>query len=316
MPADSAPATRDAAIAGAPVLLPKVRARPWGRWLAAVIVLAVLALLIKAAAGGAIQYDLIPELITNSIVLEGLLNVVILAVAAQAGAIVIGVIVALMRTSENPVVRSVASVYVWLFRGLPVLLQLVLWYNLALVFPRIQIKIPFVDLYLLNEPTNSLMTAFAAALLGLGLNESAYMAEIVRAGLNSVDRGQTEAAQAIGMTPGKIMRRVVLPQAMRVIIPPTGNDFVNMIKGTALASVIGYNDLLHAANNLSSHSLAVVETLLAAAFWYMVVVSVANVGQYYIERKFNASNLHVDKPSLWRTIGSSLRTPPFSRAAR
>jgi len=210
----------------------------------------------------------------------------------------------------------VASVYTWLFRGLPVLLQIVLWYNLALVFPVIKLGLPFTDLNLVNESANVLMTAFTAALLGLGLNESAYMAEIVRAGLNSVDKGQTEAAKSIGMPPGKVLSRIVLPQAMRVIIPPTGNDFINMLKGTSIASVIGFVELIKAANNLSSHNLAVVETLLAAAFWYMVLVSVASVGQYFLERKYNAA----DRPgkntqrALLRRVGRGVTTPPTVRS--
>jgi len=273
-------------------------------------------LLVIALAKGQIDYALVPSMVVEKVMLEGLANTIVLAVVAQAGAVVIGIVVALMRISRNPVARYVASVYTWLFRGLPVLLQIVLWYNLALVFPVIKLGLPFTDLNLVNESANVLMTAFTAALLGLGLNESAYMAEIVRAGLNSVDKGQTEAAKSIGMPPGKVLSRIVLPQAMRVIIPPTGNDFINMLKGTSIASVIGFVELIKAANNLSSHNLAVVETLLAAAFWYMVLVSVASVGQYFLERKYNAA----DRPgkntqrALLRRVGRGVTTPPTVRS--
>lgn len=296
-------------------LLPRVPIRHWGRWVAAAVVLAVLVLLGVAVADGDIAYGLIPALLTQPVILTGLRNTILLALAAQGGAIVIGVVVALMRTSANPVTRWVSWAYVWVFRGLPVLLQILLWYNIALVFPRFTIPIPFTGLYLLDQPANAVMTAFMAALLGLGLNESAYMSEIVRAGLTSVDRGQSEAAKSVGMPPRLVLSRVVLPQAMRVIIPPTGNDFINMLKGTSIASVIGFTELIHAANNLSSRSLAVMETLLAVAVWYMVVVSIANVGQYYLERHYNASTLPTTSgSSLWSRIAGSLRTPPSVRA--
>jgi polar amino acid transport system permease protein len=296
-------------------LLPQVRIRHWGRWVSGLVVLAVLALVFQAVAKGDIDYASIPDLLTQPVIIQGLVSTIVLAVVAQGGAVVLGTVVALMRTSSNPVLRWVSWAYIWVFRGLPVLLQILLWYNIALVFPTFTIPVPFTHAYLLNQPANAVMTGFLAALLGLGLNESAYMAEIVRAGLNSVDRGQTEAAKSIGMPPAKVLSRVVLPQAMRVIIPPTGNDFINMLKGTSIASVIGFTELIHAANALSSRSLAVMETLLAVAFWYMVVVSVANVGQYYLERHYNASNRPTSGGSVWAKVGGSLRRPPFLRTA-
>jgi polar amino acid transport system permease protein len=293
-------------------LLPKVPIRHWGRYVAGVLLLAVLVALGYAVSQGAIEWHAVPGQLTQSVMLEGVRNTIELAVVAQAGAVVIGVLVALMRLSRNPLVRWVAFGYTWLFRGLPVLLQIILWYNIALIFPRIVVPVPFTSLYLINESSNSLVTPFLAALLGLGLNESAYMAEIVRAGIGSVDPGQREAAESIGMTPAKILRRVVLPQAMRVIVPPTGNDFINMIKGTSLASVIGFIEITKAAQNLSSHSLSVVEDLLAAAVWYMVIVTVANVGQYFLERHYNASLRETGRGLTFR-IGRSLRTPPLVR---
>lgn len=291
----------------------------WGRYVSAVVIVAVVAALFIALAQGQIDYAMVPSMIVEDVMLQGLVNTIVLAVAAQVGAVLLGVVIALMRISKNPVAQWVAWIYTWLFRGLPVLLQIVLWYNLALVFPIIRIGIPFTDLNVINESSNVLVTAFTAALLGLGLNESAYMAEIVRAGLSSVDRGQTEAAQSIGMPPLKVLRRIVLPQAMRVIIPPTGNDFINMLKGTSIASVIGFVELIKAANNLSSHNLAVVETLLAAAFWYMVLVSVASVGQYFLERRYSASDRSVGLPraqrTLLRRLGRDLAVPPTVRSA-
>ncbi|WP_186382389.1 amino acid ABC transporter permease [Amycolatopsis rhizosphaerae] len=307
MPETELSAPTGGTVAGA--VLPIVRRRHWGRWISAVMILALLAGLGLLLARAKIAYDQVPAFLWYRVMLTGLLNTVVLAVVAQAVAIVLGVVVALLRRSANPVARVVAAVYVWLFRGLPVLLQILIWFNLALVFEFVSIPLPFGG-YLVHEPTNVLVSAFVAALLGLALNESAYMAEIVRAGLGSVDAGQVEAAKAIGMTPAAALRRVVLPQAMRVIIPPTGNDFINMLKGTSMASVIGVTELIHAANNISSNNLLVMETLLAAAIWYMVVVTVASVGQHYLERAFGADA----RTGAWSRVGRALRAVPLRRA--
>jgi polar amino acid transport system permease protein len=293
--------------------LPIVRLRHWGRWISGAVVLGLLALLGVALAQAQIDYGSVPEFLWYRVVLVGLLNTVLLAVIAQGSAIVIGVVIALMRRSVNPVARWFAAAYIWLFRGLPVLLQILIWYNLALVFTYISIPLPFGG-YLLHEQTNVLVTAFVAALLGLALNESAYMAEIVRAGLNSVDGGQAEAAKSIGMGPLLTLRRVVLPQAMRVIIPPTGNDFINMLKGTSIASVIGVTELIHAANNISSNNLLVMETLLAAAIWYMVVVTIAGIGQHYLERSFGAADRVGSAGGAWSRAARALRTAPTVRS--
>ncbi|HEV7980627.1 amino acid ABC transporter permease [Amycolatopsis sp.] len=291
--------------------LPIVRLRHWGRWVSAVVILALLGALGVALSQAQIDYPSVPEFLWYRVMLVGLFNTVLLAVIAQASAIVIGIVIALMRRSANPVARVFAAVYIWLFRGLPVLLQILIWYNLALVFEFISIPLPFGG-FLIHEQTNVLVSAFTAALLGLALNESAYMAEIVRAGLNSVDSGQTEAAKSIGMTPASTLRRVVLPQAMRVIIPPTGNDFINMLKGTSMASVIGVTELIHASNNIASNNLKVMETLLAAAIWYMVVVTIAGIGQHYLERAFGASD-RIPTSGPWTRAALALRTAPLLR---
>jgi polar amino acid transport system permease protein len=294
----------------APETLPIVRLRHWGRWVSAIVIVALLAGLFLALTKARIDWALVPDFVVYRVMIIGLVNTVVLAVIAQAIAIAIGIVVALMRRSANPVAKWFATGYIWLFRGLPVLLQILIWYNLALVFPRISIPLPFGG-SLLDEPTNVLVSAFTAALLGLALNESAYMAEIVRAGLNSVDGGQTEAAKSIGMSPNLTLRRVVLPQAMRVIIPPTGNDFIDMLKGTSIASVIGVTELLHASNNISSHNLLVMETLFAAAIWYMVVVTIAGIGQHYLERTFGAA-----ERSVAAQAAKALRAFPLTRGAR
>ena len=299
-------------------LLPQVRLKHWGRWVSAVVIVVVLVALVYGASQGDIAYGDIPYYLVSPIILQGLVGTIVLAVVAQVSAVVIGVVIALMRISKNPVAQAFAAGYTWLFRGLPVLLQILLWYNLALIFPRLTVGVPFTDVVFLDVSTNDVMTTFVAAFLGLALNESAYMAEIVRAGLKSVDRGQIEAAQSIGQTPMQRMARIVLPQAMRIIIPPTGNDFINMLKGTAMASVIGYLELIKAANNISSFNLQVMETLIAAAFWYMVIVSVASIGQYYLERSFDRQDRRPGGPpsarALRRKIAADLGRAPLVRS--
>ena len=292
-------------------LYPQVRLRHWGRWISAVVLVALGITFLYGAAQGDIAYGDIPYYLVSPIILQGLVNTIVLAVVAQVSAIIIGIVIALMRISKNPVAQAFASAYTWLFRGLPVLLQVLLWYNLALLFPRLTVGVPFTDVVFLDVSTNDIMTTFVAAFLGLALNESAYMAEIVRAGLKSVDRGQIEAAQSIGETPLQRMGRIVLPQAMRVIIPPTGNDFIDMLKGTSIASVIGVTELLHASNNISSHNLLVMETLFAAAIWYMVVVTIAGVGQHYLERTFGSA-----ERSVAAQAAKALRAIPLTRGAR
>lgn len=283
------------------VPLPIVPLRHFGRWIAAAAVLAVAAIVVFVLARADINYRQVPAYLLYQIMLEGLWHTVVLAIAAQSSAMVVGLLIAVMRVSNNPVASYTARVYIWIFRGTPVLLQILIWYNLALAFQHIEIP------FLFSVPTNSVISPFVAALLGLGMNESAYMAEIVRAGFNAIDHGQIEAAHSIGMTPAKTLRRVILPQAMRVIIPPTGNDFINMLKGTSIASVISYVELIQAANNISSHNLQVMETLLAAAIWYMVLVTVASFGQQHIERAFAGDRAH--QPGR-RAVLRSLRTAP------
>lgn len=294
------------------VQLPTVKRRhPW-RLVAATAILALIGATLAAFAQGKINWPATGSYILYKVVLEAVWYTVILAVAAQVVAIALGVLIAVMRLSPNPVASSSASLFIWFFRGVPVLLQIIIWYNLALIFERITIGIPFTDIVLFEQSTNSLMTPFLAALLGLALNEAAYMAEIVRGGIKSVDNGQLEAAAALAMSPIRTMSRIILPQAMRVIIPPTGNDFINMLKTTSLASVITYPELLRAAQNIASNNLQVMETLFAATFWYMVLVSLTSVGQYFVERRFD-SGVTRKRAKTGRAILGKIINPPMRR---
>ncbi|MFJ6900595.1 amino acid ABC transporter permease [Streptomyces hokutonensis] len=261
------------------------RRHPW-RWAAAVVACLVVALVVVAFARAQIKWPAVGRYITSHLFIDTVWRVLLLAVVAQGIAIVLGLVTAVMRLSGNPVASRLAWLYVWLFRGVPVLLQIILWYNLALVIKRVDITV--LGWHVINESTNTLITPFVAAVLGLSLNEAAYMAEIVRGGMKSVDSGQVEAAAALGMSPARVTTRIVMPQAMRAIIPPTGNNFINMLKATALASTITYPELLYVSQSVSAVNLEVVETLFAAAFWYMVLVSAFSVGQYFLEKKFDA----------------------------
>jgi polar amino acid transport system permease protein len=264
--------------------------RHYGRWLSAIVVAALTALLVNAlATNEQFDYGAIRTYLFSDVVLKGVWNTLLLTLLAQAIGVALGIVLAVMRGSPNPVLRVTSWVYIWLFRGTPVLVQLIFWFNLGLIFKNVTIGIPGTDLNLIDEPTNSVVTPFAAALLGLALNEAAYMAEIVRGGLLGVDRGQVEAASALGMTRGLALRRILLPQAVRIIIPPTGNETINMLKTTSIASVIAYNDLLNQAKSIYNETLETLELLVVASIWYLAMTSVLSVGQFFLERYYGRS---------------------------
>lgn len=257
-----------------------VRPPHYGRWAAAGLVLLGLALIVKAFAEGRIAWAVTGEYLFWPTIMMGIVNTVWLSVACMALGLVIGVAVAVARGSPNPVLRAVAVGYAWLFRGTPVILQLLIWFNLALVFPRLGIP------GLFEARTVDVITPAVAALLGFGLNEGAYVSEIVRSGMTSVDRGQYEASKAIGMGYGKSLRRIILPQAMRVVVPPLGNEFIALLKTTSLASIIGFSDVLRNAQDIYYGNARVIELLMVATFWYLIVVTALSLGQEALERRF------------------------------
>src|SRR6266571_4009838 len=247
----------------APEVVRAIPIRRWGRWISAGVVLLLTVWLVESAIRAHfINFDVVRRYQFQHLILEGARNTVVLSVAAQAAGIALGVVFAVMRLARNPVLSAVSAFYVWFFRGTPVLVQLLFWFNgVPLVFHTLTIALPFTHLTLYSTPMVKFMTQFMAAFLGLALNEGAYMAEIVRAGILSVDEGQTEAAHALGMTSSRTMRRIVLPQAMRVIIPPTGNEFISMLKTSSLASAVTYNELLRQATNIYVVNLQILELL-------------------------------------------------------
>jgi polar amino acid transport system permease protein len=267
--------------------MPVARALHWRRWLAAAAIVVVLVAIGRAFAGGQIEWSYVGRFLTAKVILDGIVNTMVMAVLAMALGIVLGVVVAIMRLSPNPVLQSFAAGYTWLFRGTPLILQLLLWFNLALVFPTIGIP----DLWSVRAV--DIMTPFLAALLGLGINQGAYTSEVMRAGMLSVDAGQYEAAQAIGMGRLRALRRIILPQAMRVVIPPLGNEFLGMVKATSLASVIQYPEVLHNAENIYYANSRVIELLIVAGFWYLLVVSILTPLQILLERRFARGSLQI-----------------------
>ncbi|MEP6701650.1 MAG: amino acid ABC transporter permease [Betaproteobacteria bacterium] len=275
------------AIAGRPEFsiahLKHVPRRYYGRWVAATLIVVMFAFVAKAFATGQIAWKVVAQFLTAPAILSGLGNTVIMTVCAMALGIALGVLFAIMVMSPNPVLKNVARFYIWFFRGTPLLLQLLLWFNLALIFPTMGIP------GLFEARTVDLITPFVATLLGLGINQGAYTAEVVRSGILSVDIGQTEAAKAVGMTSLTTLRRIVLPQAMRVIIPPVGNEVVSMVKLTSVASVIQYAEILRNAQTIYYANARVMELLIVAAIWYLAVVTVLSIGQYFLERHFSKS---------------------------
>lgn len=254
--------------------------RYYGRYAAATVIVLLLIGLVHAFINGNIEWGFVRQFLTAGSIMFGLLNTIIMSVLAMALGVVLGVIVAVMRMSQNPLLRYVAQGYTWLFRGTPLILQLLLWFNLALIFPTLGIP------GLFEFKTVEVITPFAAALLGLGINQGAYTAEVVRAGLLSVDSGQYEAAKSIGMPRLQALRRIILPQAMRIIIPPVSNEFIGMVKMTSLASVIQYSELLHNAQNIYYANARVMELLIVAGIWYLAVVTILTLGQSRLEKRF------------------------------
>jgi polar amino acid transport system permease protein len=271
-----------------PDAIQAVPVRHWGRWMSGAAVLAVLVWIgWSTARSGIIDAAEVRRYQLSHLILLGLKATVVLGVVAQAAGIVIGVVFAVLRLSKNKVASWLSGGYIWFFRGTPVLVQLLFWFNgVPSVWKQVTISVPFTDITLYSARMVDFMTPFMAAFLGLALNEGAYMAEIVRAGILSVDEGQVEAAQALGMTPMLTLRRIVLPQAMRVIVPPTGNEFISMLKTTSLASVVLYGDLLRRAGDIYSRTLNPVPLFVVISFWYLLLTTVASGGQHLLERRY------------------------------
>ncbi|MGH2967005.1 MAG: amino acid ABC transporter permease [Solirubrobacterales bacterium] len=300
--AGSGDATDELTGSGPPGEIQAVPVRHPGRWVAAaVIAILVAALARSVATNPRFEWGVVGDYLFSSRILHGLVVTLELTVLAMAIGIVLGVVLALMRMSQSALVSGASWTYIWLLRGTPVLVQILIWYNVAALYPTVDLGIPFGPSFV-HLDANSLITPFVAAMLALGLNEGAYMSEIVRAGIISVDEGQTQAAQALGMTRLQTMRRIVLPQAMRVIIPPTGNETISMLKTTSLVSFIAVVDLLYAAQLIYSVNYKTIQLLIVASIWYLAVTSILSIGQYYLERYFGRGSIRETAPTLIQRI--------------
>ncbi len=267
-----------------------------GRWVATGVILVLVAMLVNTllfshvtrggVQEGRFQWGVVWKYLFVTPVLRGIVVTLELTAIAMVVGIVLGVVLAVMRLSPNRLLSGAAWIYIWFFRGTPVLVQLIFWYvGITYLYPQLTLGVPFGPaFYTINA--NTLVTSFIAAALGLSLNEGAYMAEIVRAGIISVDEGQTEAAQSLGMSKATTLRRIVLPQAMRIIIPPTGNETISMLKTTSLVIVIAGSDLFTATQNISNTNYQIVPLLLVASLWYLFFTSVLTIGQFYVERYY------------------------------
>ena len=277
-----------------------------GQWVATVILLvAVVAVGRDVATNSALGWPTVGKFMFQNQILSGLVVTLELSVISQLIAVVIGFVLALLRQSGNRVLSRSAWLYIFLFRGTPLLVQLLFWYNLAIVFPRIGIGIPFTSLNV-GASTNALITAFMASILALGLHEGAYTAELFRSGIVSVPSGQVDAALSVGFTRRAALRRVVLPQTIRVVIPPIGNQFIGMLKASALVSVIGGDDLLTRAENIYSVNFKILALLIVASLWYLILTSLATVGQHFLEASMSHDRVGGDRPGR-RPLGTRLR---------
>ncbi|MEY9875636.1 polar amino acid transport system permease protein [Streptacidiphilus sp. MAP12-33] len=277
-----------------------------GRWVAIAVIAVLTAMLVHlAVTSSVLHWDVVGQIFTYNTVLAGLGRTMGLTVLAMVIGIVGGILLAVMRLSKNPVLSGASWIYIWVFRGTPVLVQLFFWNFLGALIPQVGIGIPFGPTFA-SWNYNDLVGLFTAAVLALGLNEAAYFAEIVRAGILSVDEGQAEAASSLGLTHAQTLWRVVLPQAMRVIIPPAGNETISMLKTTSLVSAIALEDLTRAGQDIASRTFYEIPALVGISLWYLLLTSILSVGQYYVERYYARGANRVLPETPWQKVRKNL----------
>ncbi|MGI4952176.1 MAG: amino acid ABC transporter permease [Janthinobacterium lividum] len=271
---------------GSEAEMPVVPLRHPGTWAASALVTLVAAgMAWSVATNPAFQWPVVAQYLFDGQILAGLRRTLELTVAAMALGLVLGTALAIMRLSQNRLLSVLSWLYIWFFRSVPVLVQLIFWYNFGALYAHVTLAVPWGPV-LYSASTNDVITPLTAALAGLGLAQAAYTAEVIRAGILSVPPGQTRAAKALGMGPVTIFVRIVFPQAMRVIIPPVGNEVISMVKGTSLVSVIAMADLLYTAQLIYARTYETIPLLIVASLWYLAIVSVLSVGQHALERHY------------------------------
>jgi polar amino acid transport system permease protein len=271
-----------------------------GRWVGLVIVLILIAMVVSSfVTNDAWNWSFTFRVMQQKSVINGLVHGTLIGTAgAMALGVVLGIILAVLRLSPNPVLKYTAAVYVWFFRAIPRYVLLLIFGNIGILYAKFEIGPPFAgqiaglfglhnNLTFLTLDANQISTGIVAGILGLGLSEAAYMAEIARAGISSVDKGQTEAAQALGMSRGQTMRRIVLPQAMRVIVPPTGNETIAMVKDTSLLVAIPViGELTYQTSAIGARTFQLLPSFVAASIYYLIIGSLLGIVQYFLERRF------------------------------
>jgi polar amino acid transport system permease protein len=273
----------------------------------AVIVLIIAASLIRSAINdSAFGWGLFRQYFFDPRILRGVVKTIWLTAAAMVIGISLGVVLAVMRLSPNRLVSGFSWVYIWFFRGTPLLVQILFWSFIGALYKRIELGVPFGGPAIINANANTLISPTVGVILALSLNEAAYMAEIVRAGIISVNEGQTEAAQSLGLSRLQTMRLVVLPQAIRVIVPPTGNEVISMLKNTSLASAVAFAELLYSVQLIYAVNFKQIPLLLVAVAWYLIMTSVLYVGQYFIERRYGRGFSRAQRATMqerWLSFG-------------
>jgi polar amino acid transport system permease protein len=302
-----------------PVEIRAVPLRHPGRWATTVVMLLLAAMFVHdVVTNPRWQWRVVASYFWAPPIVSGAERTLELTAIVMLLGVVLGVVLAVMRLSPNPILSGAAWIYIWFFRGTPVLVQILFWYSIAALLPVISLGVPFGPEFV-HLNANTVVTPLVAALLGLGLNEGAYYAEIVRAGIISVDHGQFEAAQSLGMRRTTLMRRIVLPQAMRVIVPPTGNETISMLKTSALASVATYPELLYQTQNIQARTYQVIPLFVMASLWYLLMTTVLTIGQFYVERYYARGSSYALPLTPLQKIRrnlTTLRRTPFSADAQ
>ncbi|MFE6411067.1 amino acid ABC transporter permease [Streptomyces sp. NPDC057837] len=314
----SAPVTPPPRRAGAadPDLPRIVPRRRLGRWAAAAVALLAAAMVLHSVVRNeAFQWAVVGRYFTTPAVLDGLLLTLWLTGAVMVLGFLLGTGLAVMRLSGNPVLRTLSWGYVWIFRSTPLLVQLLFWFNIGALYPTLGLGIPFGPEFV-SVKTVNLLGPTLTAVIGLTLHESAYAAEVVRGGILSVDPGQTEAAQALGLSRLRTLRRVVVPQAMRSIVPTAGNMLIGTLKGTSIVSVLAVHDLLYSTQLIYNQTYQVIPLLMVATLWYVAVTSVLSAGQYYVERHYARGDSRALPPTPLRRLRLLLRQRPAAVRAR
>ncbi|MDQ4212545.1 amino acid ABC transporter permease [Microbacterium capsulatum] len=277
------------------------RKHPW-QWAAAIVLVLIVFLALRSLATNPnVDLPTIVKYLFDPLTLSGLGVTLALTVVSMVLGLAGGMVLAVMRLSGNVVLATMSRLYVWAFRAVPVLVQLIFWAYLGALYAHITIGIPFTDIVLFSARTSDVIGGTTAAILALGLSEMAYCAEIVRGGMLAIDRGQIEAAHSLAMSPGLTMRRIVLPQAMRVIVPPLGNETINMVKLTSLVSVIAGADLMTRLQTVYSQNFKVIPLLLVGSIWYLILITLLSFPQAWLERRYGRGVTAQRSPS-WRSI--------------